>query len=127
MDSFWDFFWLMIWTFLFVAYLMVMFQIIVDLFSDRETSGGMKAVWIVCLIFLPMISAVVYLIVKGKDMGARRAAEAQQAKADADAYIRSVAGSGTSATEQIAQAKSLLDSGAIAQDEFDALKAKALR
>ncbi len=128
MDSFWDFFWLMIWTFLFVAYLMVMFQIVVDIFRDRDSSGFVKAIWVICLIFLPFITALVYLIAKGKDMTERRMADVSAAQAAQADYIRSVAGSGggASAADQIARAKELLDSGAISQAEFDQLKAKAL-
>ena len=123
--SFWDVIWFIIISFAFIAYLMVMFNIIIDLFRDRSVSGGMKAVWIVCLIFFPLITALVYLIARGQGMAERNIASAQAAQADADAYIRSVAAAG-SPSEEIAKAKALLDSGAITQEEYDALKAKAL-
>jgi hypothetical protein len=122
--DFWDFFWLMIYSFLFIAYLMVMFQIIIDLFRDPDTSGWVKAVWIVALIFLPVLTALVYLVVRGRGMAQRQVAEVQRSQEQADDYIRRVAG--TSSAEQIAQAKTLLDSGAITPQEFDTLKAKAL-
>jgi hypothetical protein len=122
--DFWDFFWLMVYSFFFIAYLMVMFQIIIDLFRDPDTSGWVKAVWMIALIFLPVITALVYLITRGKGMADRQVAEVQRSREQTDDYIRSVAG--TSSAEQIAQAKALLDSGAISQQEFDALKAKAL-
>ena len=80
--------------------------------------------WIFFLIFFPIITALVYLIARGKGMGDRQVAAAQQYKAAQDDYIKSVAG--TSPADQIAQAKSLLDSGAISQAEFETLKAKAL-
>jgi len=106
---------------------MVLFQIVGDLFRDHTVSGGMKAVWILCLIFFPFITMVVYLIARGHGMAERHLAAAQGMKAQQDEYIRSVAGSGgSSASDEIARAKSLLDSGAITQQEFDALKAKAL-
>jgi hypothetical protein len=123
--SFWDVIWIVIVSFAFIAYLMVMFNIVIDLFRDTSVSGWMKAVWIVLLIFFPLITALVYLIVRGGGMADRSVAEAQQVQADTDDYIRSVAGSASPA-EQIAQAKGLLDSGAITQQEYDALKAKAL-
>jgi len=123
--SFWDVIWFIIISFAFIAYLMVMFNIIIDLFRDKAVSGWMKAVWIVCLIFFPLITALVYLIARGQGMAERSVAEARQVQSDTDSYIRSVAGSASPA-EQIAQAKGLLDSGAITQQEFDALKAKAL-
>ncbi|HET6939665.1 MAG TPA: SHOCT domain-containing protein, partial [Nocardioides sp.] len=112
-------------SFAFIAYLMVMFNIIIDLFRDKSVSGWAKALWIVCLIFFPLITALVYLIARGGGMADRSVAEARQVQADTDDYIRSVASSASPA-EQIAQAKGLLDSGAITQQEFDALKAKAL-
>jgi predicted PurR-regulated permease PerM len=123
--SFWDVIWFIIVSFAFIAYLMVMFNIIIDLFRDKSVSGGMKALWIVCLIFFPLITALIYLIVRGGGMAERSVAEARQMQADTDDYIRSVAG-GASPADQIAKAKALLDSGAITQQEFEALKAKAL-
>jgi predicted PurR-regulated permease PerM len=123
--SFWDVIWFIIISFAFIAYLMVMFNIVIDLFRDRSVSGWMKAVWIVLLILFPLITALVYLIVRGQGMADRSLSEARQMQSDTDQYIRSVAGSASPA-DQIAQAKGLLDSGAITQQEFDALKAKAL-
>ncbi len=122
--SFWNVFWLIIVSFAFIAYLMVMFNIIIDLFRDHGTSGWLKAVWFICLIFFPFLTAVVYLIARGPGMAERHAAALGQARSAQDDYIRSVAGS--SSADQITQAKSLLESGAITQAEFDALKAKAL-
>lgn len=123
--SFWDVVWFIIISFAFVAYLMVMFSIIIDLFRDRETSGVAKAVWIVALIFLPLLTALVYLITRGSGMADRSARDAHDMKAQQDAYIRDVAGK-SSPTEQIAQAQALLESGTISQAEFESLKAKAL-
>lgn len=125
MNSFWDWFWLLIWTFVFVAYLMVLFQIIIDLFRDKDLSGWWKALWIIFLIVFPFLAALVYLIARGQGMAERRADEMRQAQADTDQYIKSVATSGNPA-DQIASAKALLDSGAINQEEFDKLKQKAL-
>ena len=122
--SFWDIIWFIIVSFAFIAYLMVMFQIIGDLFRDRETSGAMKAVWIIALILFPFLTAVVYLVARGKGMHERQASALREARAGQEDYIRSVATA--SPADQIAQAKGLLDSGAISQAEFDALKAKAL-
>lgn len=125
MNSFWDWFWLLIWTFVFVCYLMVLFQIIIDLFRDKDLSGWWKALWIIFLIIFPFLAALVYLIARGKGMAERRAGEMQQAQAATDQYIQSVASKGNPA-DQIASAKALLDSGTISQEEFDKLKQKAL-
>jgi len=123
--SFSDFFWLLIWSFFLVCYLMVLFQIIGDLFRDKDLSGWWKALWIIFLIVFPFLAALVYLIARGKGMAERRAGEMQQAQAATDQYIQSVATRGNPA-DQIASAKALLDSGAINQEEFDKLKQKAL-
>jgi uncharacterized membrane protein len=125
MDSFWDFFWFIISFFLLMAYLMVLFQIVTDLFRDHTTSGAMKAVWIFFLIFLPVLTSLVYLVTRGRGMTERNVAAAQSAQAAQESYIRSVS-AGSAPADQIAQAKGLLDSGAISAEEFEQLKAKAL-
>lgn len=124
MDSFWDWFWLMVWWFFFVMYLVILFQIIGDLFRDRHLSGWWKALWLVALVFLPFLTALVYLIARGRGMAERHAERLERARADTDAYIRDVAGS--TPASQISDAKALLDAGAIDEREFAALKAKAL-
>ena len=123
--SFWDFFWLMIWFALFVAYLMVLFQIIADIFRDRSLGGWARAGWLIFLLLFPPLTALIYLIARGRTMGERQMQAAVDQQASFDQYVRSVATPADPA-EAIAKAKSLLDSGAITQEEFDALKAKAL-
>lgn len=124
MGNSWDIVWLMVSTFVFVAYLMVLFQIVVDLFRDTELGGFAKALWILGLIFVPMITAFAYIITRSGGMAQRQLAAVQRAKADTDAYIKEVAG--RSPAEQIAQAKALLDAGTVSKEEFAKLKAKAL-
>jgi len=124
MSNFWDIVWLILSSFVFVAYLLVLFQIIIDLFRDHELGGGFKALWIIGLVFLPFLTAFLYIIARGRGMAERGRAAMQRAKSDTDSYIRSVAGK--SPAEQIADAKALLDTGTITQDEFGRLKAKAL-
>ena len=126
MDSFWDFFWFTISFFLLMAYLVVLFQILTDLFRDKDTSGWLKAVWVFFLIILPLITSLVYLIARGQGMAERNIAAVRSAQASQEDYIRSVSGSAASPADEIARAKGLLDSGAISRAEFDALKAKAL-
>ena len=101
-----------------------LFQVISDLFRDGELSGLSKALWIVFLIFLPLLTSLVYLLVRGKGMGQRQRVAVEKAMSETDAYIRQVAGK--SPADQIADAKKLLDSGTISADEFAKLKAKAL-
>jgi ABC-type Fe3+ transport system permease subunit len=123
-ESFWEILWFSLWAFFFVVYLMALFAIIGDIFRDKDLSGVGKAVWLFFLIFIPFLTALVYLIARGDEMAQRNVREAKQAQAATDEYIRSVATS--SPTEEIAKAKTLLDNGTISQDEFLALKTKAL-
>ena len=123
--GFWDFFALLIWSFLFVMYLMVLFHIFGDLFRDPELGGGAKALWTIGLIFLPFLLMLIYLVVRGRGMAERQAGAIRQAQTETDHYIKSVAGS-SSPADQISSAKALLDSGSITPAEFDQLKAKAL-
>jgi type VI protein secretion system component VasK len=123
--NFSDFFWLLIWSFFLVCYLMVLFQIIGDLFRDKDLSGWWKALWIIFLIIFPFLAAVIYLIARGRGMAERQAGAVQSAQAATDQYIQSVA-SRDNPADQIASAKTLLDNGTISQDEFDKLKQKAL-
>ena len=111
--------------FLFIIWFWLLIAIFGDLFRDDETGGGVKALWVVFLILLPFLGILLYLIVRGKGMGARQAAQMQAAQSAFDDRIRSAASSSTPA-DQIAQAKALLDSGAIDQAEFAKLKAAAL-
>ena len=109
---------------LFIAYLIVLFQVIVDLFRDSELGGGSKVLWIIGLIFVPLLTALIYVLARGSGMAARQRGAAKAAKAEADAYIRDVAGK--SPADHIADAKKLLDAGTINADEYARLKAKAL-
>jgi hypothetical protein len=122
--SFWDFFWLMIWGFVFISYLMVLFQVIGDIFRDRTLNGWAKTVWLIALFIAPPITCLVYLIARGRSMGERQLQAVADSRAAAEQYVRSVAGSDPA--ESISKAKALLDSGVISAQEFDALKAKAL-
>ncbi|MET1043206.1 MAG: SHOCT domain-containing protein [Microbacteriaceae bacterium] len=113
------------WVYVFMAYLMVLFSIFADLFRDHTLNGWLKAVWIIFLIFVPFLTALIYVIARGSGMQKRSIARAQEMQGQQDAYIRSTAGA-SSPTQDIAKAKSLLDSGAITQAEFESLKSEAL-
>ncbi|WP_036504218.1 MULTISPECIES: PLDc N-terminal domain-containing protein [Nocardia] len=120
----WDVFWLIIMSFAFAAYLILLFWIFTDLFRDRGTSGWVKAVWVVFMFVLPLLTSLVYLIVRGGGMAERSARAAKQAEQAQDAYIKEVAG--TNSATQIADAKRLLDEGTITAQEFEQLKSRAL-
>lgn len=124
-SDFWGLIWLLFWSFALIAYLFAVFAIIGDLFRDRNLAGGWKALWIIFLFFVPFLTALVYLIARGKGMAERQAKDVKQAQTATDDYIRTVAGS--SPTDEIAKAKGLLDAGTITQDEYNLLKAKALQ
>jgi len=124
MSNFWDILWLIFSTSVFIAYILILFQIVVDLFRDHELGGGFKALWIIGLIFVPLLTALIYIVARGRGMAERQRAALQRAKSDTEAYIKGVAGK--SPADQIADAKALLDAGTINADEFAKLKAKAL-
>src|SRR5512133_3316653 len=123
--SFWQIVWFILISFAFVAYLMVLFSILGDLFRDRQTSGWVKAIWIIALIIFPFLSAFVYVVTRGRSMAERQTAEAAEMRQETDAYVRQVASSpSASPAEQIAQAQKMLDQGVISRPEYDRLKAK---
>ena len=96
MNSFWDFLWLLFWSYIFVAYLILLFHIFGDLFRDRDLGGFAKALWTIGLIFFPFLIALIYLIARGKGMAERQAGAMRQAQAETDQYIKSVAGTTSS-------------------------------
>ena len=118
--------WTMIIFFCWVVWIWIMIVILTDLFRRRDISGWAKAAWVVFLIVLPFLGALVYLISQHDKMADRSAEAARGQQAEFDHYVKSVAGNGGGAASEIEKAKQLLDTGAITQSEFDALKAKAL-
>ena len=124
MNGFWNIVWLVFWAFAFVAYLMVLFTILVDLFRDDQLNGWWKAIWVIFLIFVPFLTALVYLIARGRGMALRNQKERQTVAEDTDYYTHPTPSKNPAA--DIEQAKRLMDSGVISTNEFDALKAKAL-
>ena len=125
-----------LWIFVLVGFLFVLFRIIVDIFRDHSLGGWGKAGWLILIIVLPVLGALIYLIARGSGMQERDMADAEanrQAQVEytrtlmADAQSESGSGSGSAnpATE-LTNAKNLLDSGTISQQDYDALKAKIL-
>ncbi|GAA3688554.1 SHOCT domain-containing protein [Arthrobacter ginkgonis] len=123
-EDFWDIVWWFIWVFAFVAYLYALFAIISDLFRDHTLNGWLKALWLIFLVFVPFLTALIYLIARGRGMAERSAKEMKAYQASTEAYIRDVAGA--SPSEEIGKAKALLDSGAITAEDFEKIKNKAL-
>jgi ABC-type multidrug transport system fused ATPase/permease subunit len=124
MENFWATSLLMIEAFVFIAYLIVLFHIVSDLFRSHEVGGFGKALWILGLIFVPFLTALFYLLRHGRGMAQRQQQAMERVKSDTDKYIREVAGK--SPAEQISDAKALHDAGTITAQEFAQLKAKAL-
>lgn len=118
-----DLIWTLFVAFVMVSYLMALFSVIVDLFRDRALSGVGKAVWLFALLVFPLITLLLYLVIRGGGMAERSIRQAQESQAEVDSYIRTVAGG---AAGEIAQAKALLDQGAISQEEYETLKQRAL-
>ncbi len=124
LSNIWGFILLFFWAFIFISALFVVFSVVSDLIRDKDLNGWAKAIWVILLIAVPFLTALIYLIARGKGMSERQVARAAQAQQATDSYIREVAGS--SASDEIAKAKQLLDAGVISADEFAAIKAKAL-
>ena len=124
--DFGDFLWSLLVIYFIFFYFMILFRVIGDIFSDKESSGWAKTGWLILLVVVPFLSLFIYLIVNGQKMTQRAMDQAVAADKAQQAYIRQVAGGGEDSTAQIARAHELLTSGAISEQEFSALKAKAL-
>jgi putative oligomerization/nucleic acid binding protein/phospholipase D-like protein len=121
-----DVFWTMLIFFFWVIWIWILVTVLIDVFRRHDIGGWSKALWCIFMIVLPYLGVFVYLISQGKGMAERRADEIRASQASFDSYVRDVATSESSPTDQIHKAKELLDSGAIDQAEFDSLKRKAL-
>ena len=120
-----DILWTMLVFFGWVIWFWLLIVIFGDLFSRHDISGWGKAGWIVLVVLLPYLGVFIYLIAQGQHMAERRDQRSQAARTEFDDYVKTVAAPGGAAAE-IEKAKQLLDSGAITQAEFDAIKTKAL-
>lgn len=121
-----DFLWSLVVIFFMVIYFMMLFSVIGDLFRSKDIGGFAKTIWILALLFLPLLSLLVYMIVRGSGMADRAIAAAGDARNQQVAMAKQIVASEGGAADQIAKAKQLLDSGAISQAEYDAIKAKAI-
>ncbi len=121
-NSFWDIIWWFVWIFVFTAYIFALCMIVADLFRDRKLNGWWKAVWLIFLIFVPFLTALIYVIARGRGMSERSDRAAMVAES-ADPYFRRPP---TSPSDEIAKAKTLLDTGAITSSEFASIKSRAL-
>ncbi|MFE4499318.1 PLDc N-terminal domain-containing protein [Rhodococcus sp. NPDC056743] len=122
--NFWESLGWMLSATVFIGYLFALFAIIADLFRDHKLNGGLKALWVFFLLFLPFVTVLVYLVARGEGMTERSNKAARDAENAAESYIREVAGK--SPSEEIATAAALLEAGTISEEEFAALKLKVL-
>jgi hypothetical protein len=118
-----DVFWTMIIFFFWVIWIWIVITVLIDVFRRRDIGGFAKALWVIFVVILPWLGVLIYLIAEHNGMRDRSIQQAQEQKEQFDSYVRDAAGG---SANEIAKAKELLDSGAITQEEFDALKAKAL-
>ena len=119
-------FWTMLEIFLFVIWIFILFRIIADIFRDHSMGGGLKALWLIFIIFVPFLGVLVYLIARGHGMAERDVKQAQAQDAAMKAYIQQAAAPATSTTEQLAKLGELHDKGVLTDAEFSAQKAKLL-
>ena len=120
-----SFLWDILVVFAFVIWFWLLITVFADIFRRHDTSGFAKVLWVIFVIIAPYLGVLIYLLVEHKGMAERNVKQVEAQQAQMDAYVKSVAGSGGAASE-IEKAKGLLDSGAITQAEYDAIKAKAL-
>ena len=121
-----DVFWWMFWFFLWVIWIWMLIAIFSDIFRSPDLGGWGKALWSVFVIVLPYLGVLVYLIARGRKMSEHAMHDAQQRDAAMRSYVRSAAGTTTSAAEEIGRLAELRDAGVLTADEFQAAKAKAL-
>ena len=121
---FMDVLWSMIIFFFWVIWIWIVITVLIDIFRRHDIGGGAKAAWVIFVVILPWLGVLVYLIVEHDGMRERSIKQVQTQRREFDEYVRDTAGGGTA--DEIAKAKELLDAGTITQEEFEALKAKAL-
>ncbi len=110
----------------FIIWIWLLIVVFGDIFRSHDIGGFAKALWVLLVIFLPLIGVLLYLIARGGKMQDRAARDAQQQQQEFDTYVRDVAGSGTSSADQLERLAQLRDQGVITDQEFEAQKAKAL-
>ena len=123
-------FWTMLWFFLWIMWLFLLCKVITDIFRDHSLNGWAKAGWLIFCIVLPYLGVLVYVIARGKSMGARDVKQARESEAAFQDYIRKTAGTpeggGGGATAELARLADLKEKGAITPEEFEKAKAKVL-
>lgn len=120
-------FWTVMWIFLWVMWLLLLFRIIVDIFRDHEMNGWAKAAWLLFVLIIPFLGVLVYVIVRGRDMGKREVQQAREQQEAFNAYIRQTAKEGGTTTDELARLSELKAKGDLTEEEFQQAKQKLLR
>ncbi|HKN45160.1 MAG TPA: SHOCT domain-containing protein, partial [Propionibacteriaceae bacterium] len=120
---FMDVLWSMIIFFFWVIWIWIVITVLIDVFRRHDIGGWAKAAWVIFVVILPWLGVLIYLIAEHDGMRERSMKQAQAQRQEFDEYVRDTAGGSVA---EIAKAKELLDSGSITQEEFEAIKAKAL-
>ena len=124
-------FWTMLWFFLWIAWLVALFQIIGDIFNSDDLGGWGKGIWLIFVILLPLLGVLIYLIARGGGMQRRAIEKARANREQYEAYLRETAvssggGGGSGSADELAKLADLRDKGVITADEFERQKAKVL-
>jgi hypothetical protein len=119
-----DFFWTMLIFFLWIVWIFILVTVLIDIFRSPDLSGGLKALWVLFVVFLPFLGVFVYLVARGNKMASHRMQEAQQQQDQFDAYVRQTAG--TSTADELAKLADLKSKGTITDAEYEAAKTKLL-
>jgi ABC-type multidrug transport system fused ATPase/permease subunit len=119
-------FWSLLWFFLFFVWIIILFQVFIDIFRSDDLGGWGKALWVIFVIIVPFLGVFVYLIARGSKMQEHRIADAKAMNEANQAYIRQVAASGTSDADQLDKLAALHNDGKLSDAEYAAAKAKVL-
>jgi Short C-terminal domain/Phospholipase_D-nuclease N-terminal len=119
-----DFFWTMLIIFLWIIWIFILITVLIDIFRSPDLGGGMKALWVIFVVFLPFLGVFVYLIARGHKMAEHRVREAQQQQDQFDNYVRDAAG--VSTADELAKLADLKAKGAISDADYETAKAKIL-
>jgi hypothetical protein len=120
-----DLFWTMLFFFLFVIWIFILIQVIIDVFRSPDMHGGMKALWLIFILFLPFLGVFIYLVARGHKMQEHQLASARAQQDQFDAYVKQTAGSGSTADE-LAKLADLKAKGSISDADYEAAKKKVL-
>ncbi len=119
-------FWTLLWIFLWVVWIFILFRIILDIFRSHDMNGWVKALWLIVLLIFPFVSALIYLIVRGRGMTERDMKDAEAREASFRQYVQSTAATSGGTADELAKLADLRDKGVITPAEFEQQKSKIL-